>query len=130
MILRDIVWDFSSSYIFVAALKISQHYVTSIVFGHLYESPSQNGSRDTSYIPNSLFVAVLRVFSDGFFLSRAGSSVIRAVFGEKQCWGGEDRHYGGSRDRRKRTEVSNLEKVQGLGSFVSFHFTQRTILTS
>lgn len=40
------------------------------------------------------------------------------------CWGGEGRHYSGSRGLEKssyrRTGVSSLEKVQRLGSFASF----------
>lgn len=63
----------------------------------------------------------VKVFSGGFFLSRACSNVIRIVFREKQCWRGECTGTTvAAEERRKGTEVSNLEKVQGLGSFVSF----------
>jgi len=70
----------------------------------------------------------VQLFSDGYVLSKAGSSFIRAAFREDQCWGGEDRHYVGSRGQEEKgKEVSNLEKVRGLRSS---DFTQRTILTS
>ena len=74
----------------------------------------KNGSRDTSYTLTPVSDSV-KVFQVDVSSSRADPSVIRTVCQGEAVLGGEDRHYG-AEDRRKRTEVSNLEKVQGLGS--------------
>ena len=102
----DIFLDFWSSSVFVAAPKISQHYVTLILFGQLHKNPQCNRPRGTSYIINTIFLIVFMYFhvdfsftelaqvSWGQFLEGGGVAVLKR--------GRRLRHYVGGRGQGGR----------------------------